>query len=53
MKYFNESAEYFGDKLKPLVSDNRLTVKSVKIFADGIPYSFLGLSSLLTPHRRP
>lgn len=36
MKYFNESAEYFGDKLKPLVSDNRLSIRSVKIFADGI-----------------
>ncbi|KAF5326133.1 hypothetical protein D9611_000139 [Ephemerocybe angulata] len=36
MKYFNETAEYFGDKLKPLVSaDNRLSVRSVKIFADG------------------
>ncbi|RXW23347.1 hypothetical protein EST38_g2492 [Candolleomyces aberdarensis] len=23
MKYFNESAEYFGDKMKPIVSDNR------------------------------
>lgn len=36
MKYFNETAEYFGDKLKPHVSQSsRLSVRSVKIFADG------------------
>jgi hypothetical protein len=37
MHYFNETADYFGDKEKPTVSaDNRMSVRSVKIFADGI-----------------
>ena len=37
MHYFNETADYFGDKERPTVSaDNRMSVRSVKIFADGI-----------------
>lgn len=36
MHYFNETAEYFGDKERPTVSaDNRMSIRSVKIFADG------------------
>ncbi|KAJ3539262.1 hypothetical protein NMY22_g4813 [Coprinellus aureogranulatus] len=36
MHFFNETADYFGDTEKPTVSaDNRMSVRSVKIFADG------------------
>ncbi|TBU22980.1 amidohydrolase family-domain-containing protein [Dichomitus squalens] len=37
MKYFDETAAYWGDSFEKiiLVGNNRLTVRSVKIFADG------------------
>lgn len=38
MTYFNESAEYWGDKIKPIIgaANGRFTARSVKIFADGV-----------------
>ncbi|KAI0320766.1 amidohydrolase family-domain-containing protein [Amylostereum chailletii] len=37
MTYFDENAEYWGDKIKPIVgaADGRFTARSVKIFGDG------------------
>ena len=37
MKYFDETAAYWGDSFEKIVlaGNNRLTVRSVKIFADG------------------
>ncbi|OCH90259.1 hypothetical protein OBBRIDRAFT_793498 [Obba rivulosa] len=37
MTYFNESADYWGDRVQKIVGagDNRLSVRSIKIFADG------------------
>lgn len=38
MTYFNESSEYWGDRVERLVGagNERLTARSVKIFADGM-----------------
>lgn len=35
MTYFNEHAPYWGDTRNKIMNDNRLTARSVKIFADG------------------
>ena len=37
MKYFDETAAYWGDSFEKIVraGNNRLSVRSVKIFADG------------------
>ena len=37
MKYFDETAAYWGDSFDKIVraGNNRLSVRSVKIFADG------------------
>ena len=35
MTYFDENAEYWGDRRSKIIDNNRLTVRSVKIFADG------------------
>ncbi|EMD37766.1 hypothetical protein CERSUDRAFT_114429 [Gelatoporia subvermispora B] len=37
MTYFNESAEYWGDRVEKIIGagDNRLSVRSIKVFADG------------------
>ncbi|KAH8119361.1 amidohydrolase family-domain-containing protein [Phellopilus nigrolimitatus] len=35
MSYFDETAEYWGDKRSKIIDENRLTARSVKIFADG------------------
>ena len=37
MTYFDENAEYWGDKIKPVIgaADGRFTARSVKIFGDG------------------
>ncbi|KAI0066150.1 hypothetical protein BV25DRAFT_1912937 [Artomyces pyxidatus] len=37
MTYFDEAAEYWGDKVKPIIgaANGRFTARSVKIFADG------------------
>ena len=38
MKYFDETAAYWGDSFEKIVraGNNRLSVRSVKIFADGM-----------------
>ncbi|ETW80709.1 hypothetical protein HETIRDRAFT_154904 [Heterobasidion irregulare TC 32-1] len=50
MTYFNESAEYWGDKVKPIIgaANGRFTARSVKIFADGALRS--GGSALFEPY---
>ena len=37
MKYFDETAAYWGDSFEKIIraGNNRLSVRSVKIFADG------------------
>jgi hypothetical protein len=37
MTYFDENAEYWGDKIKPIIgaANGRFTARSVKIFGDG------------------
>ncbi|GBE81356.1 amidohydrolase family-domain-containing protein [Sparassis latifolia] len=37
MTYFNESADYWGDRTTKIVgaADNTLTIRSIKVFADG------------------
>jgi len=37
MTFFDENGSYWGDKIVPLTAkgDERLTARSVKIFADG------------------
>lgn len=39
MTYFDENGEYWGNKTQPLIDNgnSRLTARSVKIFADGMP----------------
>ena len=39
MKYFDETAAYWGDSFEKIIlaGNNRLSVRSVKIFADGKP----------------
>lgn len=39
MRFFDENAEYWGNKSKPLIGagNGRLNTRSVKIFADGTP----------------
>ena len=48
MTHFNESAEYWGDKVDKLIGagNGRLTARSVKIFADGKQFIW---SSFATP----
>ncbi len=43
MKYFDETAAYWGDSFRKIIraGNNRLSVRSVKIFADGEPLSIL------------
>jgi hypothetical protein len=38
MTYFDENAEYWGDKVKPIIgaANGRFTARSVKFFGDGI-----------------
>ncbi len=49
MKYFDETAAYWGDSFEKIVlaGNNRLSVRSVKIFADGKP-----IATLATLERR-
>lgn len=35
MKHFDETADYWGDSFEKIILQNRLTVRSVKVFADG------------------
>lgn len=35
MTHFDETAEYWGNKQAMIIDHNRLTARSVKIFADG------------------
>ena len=37
MTYFDENAEYWGDKVKPIIgaADGRFSARSVKFFGDG------------------
>ena len=35
MTHFNQSAPYSGDKQGKIINYNRLTARSIKIFADG------------------
>jgi hypothetical protein len=37
MTYFDENAEYWGDKVKPIIgaANGRFTARSVKFFGDG------------------
>ena len=41
MTYFDEDAEYWGDRRSKIINHNRLTARSVKIFADGEDFIFL------------
>ena len=45
MKYFDETAAYWGDSFEKIVlaGNNRLTVRSVKIFADGEQITITGV----------
>lgn len=54
MKYFDETAAYWGDSFEKIIlaGNNRLSVRSVKIFADGKPIPIFVCSSLL-PVRCP
>ena len=40
MTYYDETAEYWGDKRRKIINEGRLTARSVKIFADGSSLSF-------------
>ncbi len=53
MRFFNESEEYWGDIVEPLVNagNGRLHSRSVKMFADGDTL-ILALFSILTRHAR-
>ncbi|KAI5123983.1 hypothetical protein M0805_006395 [Coniferiporia weirii] len=48
MTYFDEKAEYWGDKRTKVINENRLTARSVKIFADGALRS--GGAALFEPY---
>ncbi|KAA1474330.1 hypothetical protein DENSPDRAFT_840908 [Dentipellis sp. KUC8613] len=50
MTYFDETAEYWGDKVKPIIgaANGKFTARSVKIFADGALRS--GGSALFEPY---
>ncbi|TFY79694.1 hypothetical protein EWM64_g4319 [Hericium alpestre] len=50
MTYFDETAEYWGDKVQPIIgaAGGRFTARSVKIFADGALRS--GGSALFEPY---
>ncbi|KAH8119350.1 amidohydrolase family-domain-containing protein [Phellopilus nigrolimitatus] len=48
MSYFDETAEYWGDKRSKIIDENRLTARSVKIFADGALRS--GGAALFEPY---
>lgn len=41
MTYFDENAEYWGDKVHPIIgaADGRFSARSVKFFGDGSPLS--------------
>ena len=47
MKHFDETADYWGDSFDKIVraGNNRLSVRSVKIYADGTSLSPIRLSS--------
>jgi hypothetical protein len=53
MTYFDENGEYWGDKIKPLISDGngRLGARSVKIFADGMPAIYFLPTFIQSLHR--
>ena len=53
MKYFDETAAYWGDSFDKIVraGNNRLSVRSVKIYADGTSLS--PIRPALHSHRRP
>lgn len=46
MTHFDENAEYWGDKVKPIIgaANGRFTARSVKIFGDGKSSSLRELS---------
>ncbi|KAI0045278.1 hypothetical protein FA95DRAFT_1583421 [Auriscalpium vulgare] len=50
MTYFDETAEYWGDKVKPIIgaANGRFTARSVKIFGDGALRS--GGAALFEPY---
>lgn len=47
MRFFNETEEYWGDKIKPLIDagNGRLHSRSVKMFGDGM--SMVALTHIL------
>jgi hypothetical protein len=51
MTYFDENGEYWGNKSKPIINggNGRLGARSVKIFADGIPFITFQLHISHTP----
>jgi hypothetical protein len=57
MTYFDDAASYWGDKREKVLDINRLTARSVKMFADGALRSgyaavrSMSSSNLLTAHR--
>jgi hypothetical protein len=50
MTHFDESAEYWGDTIKPIIgaANGRFTARSVKIFGDGKCSSLCKLSAVDT-----
>jgi hypothetical protein len=51
MTYFDENKPYWGNQTKPLIGagNERLTARSVKIFADGtVPMCLIKVVGLLT-----
>ncbi|KAL5523809.1 hypothetical protein ACEPAG_7982 [Sanghuangporus baumii] len=48
MRYFNEKAEYWGNQAIKIINHNRLTSRSVKIYADGALRS--GGAALFEPY---
>ena len=51
MKYFDETADYWGGSFDKIIlaGNNRLSVRSVKIFADGELIVSLGIVHSLPP----
>lgn len=49
MAHFDESGEYWGDKVTPLIGGGggTLSVRSVKLFADGMDQVYSQLNKLL------
>ena len=51
MKYFDETAGYWGDSFDKIIlaGNNRLSVRSVKIFADGEAVTTFSVVASLRP----